>query len=161
MIVFQTLDTDTTEENYSSDEIEQINNNANEKAIGKTIVSAEQLFILECSYETKYRNEEATDKTDDNDTKTKAYEHSESVLTATSEYKKAIKCYQKASESSSGFEDEEEVTAFQWLGYNHVQAGQHQESKMSQNEPVKSASKQVETKEVSNSAGIYRLFWEK
>ena len=160
MTVFQTLDTDTTEENYNSNEIERTDN-ANEKATGKTIVSAEQLFILECSYETKYRNEEATDKTDDNDTKTKAYEQSESVLTATSEYKKVIKCYQKASESSSGFEDEEEVTAFQWLGYNHVQAGQHQESKMSQNEPVKSASKQVETKEVSNSAGIYRLFWEK
>ena len=94
MTVFQTLDTDTTDENYNSNEIEQIDN-ANEKAIGKTIVSAEQLFILECTYETKYRNEQATDKTDDNDTKTKAYKHLGSVFTATFEYKKAIKCYQK------------------------------------------------------------------
>ena len=134
--------------------MEQIDNNANEEAIGETIVSAEQLFILECSYQTKYRNEEATDKTDDNNTKTKAYKHLGSVLTATPEYKKAIKCYQKATEAFSGCEDEKKVTAFQWIGYNHVQAGQYQESTTSQNEPVKSASNQVETKEVSNSAGI-------
>ena len=109
-------------------------------------MSAEQLFILECSYQTKYRN----------DSETNAYQHLESVITEyiTSEYKKAIKCYQKASEAFSGCEDEKKVTAFQWIGYNHVQAGQYEESKMSQNEPIKSASNQVETKEVSNSAGI-------
>ena len=127
-ISFLTLDADTTEENRNSDKVEETDNGS-ERASGDRIVSAEQLFILECSYQTTYEHGvQISDKTNSNNIEAKACQHSGNVFSTTIEYKKAIECYQKASEASLDFEDEE-VTAFQWLGYNHVQAGQYQGSK--------------------------------
>ena len=146
-ISFLTLDADTTEENRNSDKVEETDNGT-ERASGDRIVSAEQLFILECSYQTTYEHGvQISDKTNSNNIEGKAYQHSGNVFTTTFEYKKAIECYQKASEASLDFEDDE-VTAFQWLGYNHVQACQYQGSKECEN--VKSGSQQAVTKDVSN-----------
>ena len=55
-ISFLTLDADTTEENRNSDKVEETDNGS-ERASGDRIVSAEQLFILECSYQTTYETE--------------------------------------------------------------------------------------------------------
>jgi tetratricopeptide (TPR) repeat protein len=81
------------------------------------------------------------DETDGNDITSKSCQDWGNVYTRMSEYKKAIKYYQKAREISPDLEGNEvEVEAYQWLAYNHIQAGQYQESIKYYNEVVELAS---------------------
>jgi tetratricopeptide (TPR) repeat protein len=135
------------------------------------IAPAEQLLILGRSYQTEGRNEEAiksydqavliADETDyGNNIKAKAYQLLGNVLTGTSEYRKAIKYYQKARQIYPGLKaDEMEIIAYQWLGYNHLKAGQYQESIEYYNEVIKLASQLgCKTREVNASIGLGSVF---
>ena len=108
---FLTLDTDVIVKNCNSNNFEVSSVSTKAQLHHETIdnddriASVEQLITLGHSYQVDGRNKEATEsyekavqialETDDNDVKTKAYQHLGTVYTATSEYKNAIVCFKR------------------------------------------------------------------
>ena len=153
MTAFLIFDLDAVDENYDTDTIKTSNTSDDAHLqdetvdyVGQTdienrsiyddrIAFAEQLLILGISHETEGRSKEAiksyeqaveiANETDRNDTKSRAYQHLGNVFSGTSEYKKAIECYQKAHEISPDLEAADKILqkeAYTNLGAVHYRS---------------------------------------